>query len=386
MPPPLFTALVIPAFPVWALRALEPDLRDREIAVVAAGRVVACSEGLARRGLEPGHAAERVRSLAPEAALRPLAGAEQRLAWEDALASLHRRTPWIEPVRPGRAWLRFATDPEAAEAAWQLRARVGMAADRSTALLAALGAEEGRLALVPPGTEEAFRGSLPVELLGQAGVGEATLERLAWLGFARVGSLARLTRPQLCAQFEEGALLDSLARGDDRRPVPLYSPPPVVSARHQFESPAREPADFEPVLRHLAEEAAAALRGRRAMLLTVRVEGEGEQRSARRMLQAAVGEAARLWTPARLALKQALPRRGYELEELELVLGGLVAPRRSQGQLWAARPGPEAALRAVEARFPGRLLRVARVDPWAILPEEAATMEPLGELPPESPP
>ena len=381
--PTPFTVLVIPDFPVWAARALDPRLRNREVAVVAAGRLVAGSEGLADRGLVPGQAVERVRLLAPEAVIRPLAGAEQRLAWEEALATLNLRTPWIEPLRPGRACLRLATEAEAAEVARELRARVGLAADRSTALLAALASPEGSLVRVPPGSEEAFRSSLPLEVLGEAGVGPATLERLAWLGFSQVGSLARLTRSQLGAQFEEGALLDVLVRTEDRRPVPLYTPPPVVAADHAFEVPAREPGDWEPVLRHLVDEAAAGLGERRATLVTVRMEGPGQKRSARRMLQSAAAEAARLWTPARLALQGAWPGPGFELEHLELVLGGLVAPRRTQGHLWAVRPGPEAALKALEARFPGRLLRITRLDPWSLLPEEAATLEPLGEPPPE---
>ncbi len=381
--PPMFTALVIPEFPVWAMRTLDPELGDRQVAVVSGGRVVARSEGLARMGLHHGQSAERVRSLAPGAVLRLLAGMEQRLAWEDTLADLNRYTPWIEPLRPGRAWLRFARDSEAVEASSRLRAQVGMAADRSTALLAALAAEEGSLLSIPLGDEEEFRAELPLEILGEAGVGPGTLERLAWLGFARVGSLARLTRPQLCAQFEEGALLDNLARTGDRRPVPLYVPPPVVSVAHHFDEPAREPAEFEPVLHHLLEEAAAGLQGRRASLVTVRLEGAAQRVGARRVLRAPTLEAARLWTPARLALKQAWPARSFELQCLEVDLGGLVTPRRAQGQLWPTRPGPEAALRVVESRFPGRMLRVARLAPWSVLPEEAAALEPLGDVPPE---
>lgn len=383
--PPLFTAVDIPEFPVWAARVLDPDLRRRELLVVAGGRVAARSEGLVRRGIETGWPAERARALAPEALVRPLAGAEIRLVWEDTLDLLNRCTPWVEPVRPGRAFARLATRPEAEDVARRLEARLGVAGDRSTALLAALEAEDGRIRFVPAGGEDEFRRSLPVDVLGDVGVGEATLERLSWLGFPTVGSLARLTRPQLCAQFEEGALLDTLVRGDDRRPVPLYVPPPVVTAEHAFETAAVEPAEYEPVLRHLVAEAAAALNGRRVTFLTVRIEGGGAQRSSRRLLQASVGEAERLWTPARLTLRKAAPARGFAIERLTLILGGLQAPRRAQGRLWATRPGPEAALRAVEARFPGRLLKITRLDPWAVLPEEAATLEPLRDLPPEEP-
>jgi len=378
--PALFTALVIPDFPVWALRALDPELMDREVVVVCAGRVLARSQGLADLGLECGQAAERARSLVPQAVLRALAGTEQRLAWEDALADLNRQTPWVEPVFPGRAWLRFARGDEAVAAAGRLRARMGQAQDRSTALLAALSAREGSLLPVAPGEEEAFRAEVPIELLGQAGVGPGTLERLVWLGFSRVGALARLTRAQLCAQFEEGAVLDDLARTSDRRPVALYNPPPLVSVAHGFDEPVREPADYEPVLRHLLQEATAELSGRRASLVTVRLEGAGRH-CARRMLQTPVQEAASLWTPARLAFEQAWPGGDFELQRLEVDLGGLVSPRRAQGRLWPLRPGPEAALRALDARFPGRLLQVTRLAPWSVLPEEASTLEPWRDRP-----
>lgn len=377
-----FTVVDIPEFPVWAARSLDPELRRTDLLVVAGGRVVARSEGLVQRGIEDGWPVERARALAPEAVVRPLVGAEVRLVWEDTLDLLNQRTPWVEPQRPGRAWVRFATGPEAEEAARVLRARLGRAADRSTALLAALDAQEGRVCEVAPGDEAEFRHHLSAEILGEAGVGEATLERLTWLGFPTVGSLARLTRAQLCAQFEEGALLDTLVRCADTRPVPLYVPPAVVASEHAFETPAREPAEYEPVLRHLVDEAAAGLAGRRATFLTVRAEGGGEPHASRRLLHTAVAEAERLWNPARLTLQKALPGQGCEIERLSLILGGLLAPRRAQGRLFATRPGPEAAIRAVEARFPGRLLRITRLDPWSLLPEEAATLEPVRDLPP----
>jgi len=90
-----FTALAIPDFPVWAVRTMHPELRERELAVLSSGRVVACSSGLTAMGVAPGQGAERVRSLAPGAVLRVLSGVEQRLAWDELLADLNRETPWI---------------------------------------------------------------------------------------------------------------------------------------------------------------------------------------------------------------------------------------------------------------------------------------------------
>jgi len=378
-----FTALAIPDFPVWAVRTMHPELRERELAVLSSGRVVACSSGLTAMGVAPGQGAERVRSLAPGAVLRVLSGVEQRLAWDELLADLNRETPWIEPRSPGRAWMRFAREEEAAGAATRLRIPLGQAADRSTALLAALSAGEGERIRVPRGAEHEFRMALPVEILAAAGVGPGTLERLVWLGFERVGSLARLTREQLCAQFEEGPLLETLARCEDRAPVLLYEPPSVVAVAHEFEEPVLEPAGCEPALRHLLEHAVAGLQGRRASRVSLRLHSAGQVHPTLRLLAEPVAEAARLWVPAWQAFKQAWPGPGFALVRLELELGGLSAPRRVQGQLWPARPGPEAALRNLEARFPGRMLRVVRLAPWSILPEEAAVLEPLGHTLPE---
>jgi len=214
-------------------------------------------------------------------------------------------------------------------------------------------------------------------------VGPGTLDRLIWLGFERVGSLVRLTREQLRAQFEEGPLLEALARCEDRAPVLLYEPPSVVAVAHEFEEPLLEPAGCEPVLRHLLEVAVAGLQGRRASRVGLRLHSAGQVHPTRRLLAGPVAEVARLWVPAWQAFKQAWPGPGSTLDRLELELGGLSAPHRVQGQLWPTRPGPEAALRSLEARFPGRMLRVVRLAPWSIVPEEAAVLEPLTHRSPE---
>jgi nucleotidyltransferase/DNA polymerase involved in DNA repair len=378
-----FTVLAIPDFPVWAVRAMHPELRERELAVLSSGRVVACSSGLARMGVAPGQAAGRVHALAPEAVLRVLSGVEQRLAWDELLADLNRQTPWIQPESPGRACMRFAREEEAIQTATRLRIPLGQAGDRSTALLAALSAEEGQRIRVPRGAEIEFRMALPVQTLAAAGVGRGTLERLVWLGFERVGSLARLTREQLCAQFEEGPLLETLVRCQDRAPVLLYEPPSVVAVAHEFEEPLLEPAGCEPVLNHLLEQAVAGLQGRRASRVSLRLHSAEQVLPARRLLAGPVAEVARLRVPAWQAFKQIWPGPGFALSRLDLELGGLSAPHRVQGQLWPTRPGPEAALRNLEARFPGRMLRVVRLAPWSILPEEAAVLEPLTHRFPE---
>jgi hypothetical protein len=69
---------------------------------------------------------------------------------------------------------------------------------------------------------------------------------------------------------------------------------------------------------------------------------------------------------------------GVPIQRLEVELGGLAQPRPLQGRLFGVeRPCVQAALRAVERRFPGAVRRLIVQDAHAYLPERFARLEPV---------
>jgi len=370
-----FACLLVTSFLVWAWRREEPALADRELLVAEGGRVLEASARLRRLGVEPEQALERARALAQESQVelevRPHPGLRAELAWESLLTEVNGRTPWVESLRPGLAMARL--EPSAALG---LALRVGIGGDRSLARLAALAAQEGDLVVVPPGQEQAFRDAFSVVRLEEAGVSQDTVQNLLWLGFPRLGDLARLNDRQVRARFPEGELLLELARGQDRRPVPLYHPPPEATAEMESLDPWQEPP--EAALRHLLEEAVEALEGRRARWFTLTLERpDGERRQARFGLHQATASARRLWAPVQQLLAR-LWEPGLEVERLGLALGGLVAPGRTQGSLWNTRTPRQLVARAAQVRCPGQLMTVDLHHPQAYLPEECWSFRRLG--------
>lgn len=362
-----FACLLVTSFLVWAWRREEPALADRELLVAEGGRVLEASARLRQLGVEPEQALERARALAQEHGCeletRPHPGLRAELAWESLLTEVNSRTPWLESLRPGLAMARL--EPSAALG---LALRIGIGEERSLAYLAALAAQEGDLVVVPPGQEQAFRDQFSVVRLQEAGVSQDTVQNLLWLGFPRLGDLARLNDRQVRARFPEGELLLELARGQDRRAVPLYQPPPEAAACLESLEPWQEPP--EAALRHLLEQAVGLLEGRRARWFTLVCERpDGERLQARFGLHQATASLRRLWPPVQQVLLR-LWRPGLEVERLQLALGGLVASARVQGSLWNTRCPRQVLARAAQVRCPGQLMTVDLHHPQAYLPEE----------------
>lgn len=413
-----FSTLVFPDLPVRAFRLRDAALATCEMLVHAGGKVIAMSEGLRRQGLQHGWSTERARAhaLPCEPALRAFQAPLTHLAREAMLGDLNRLTPWLEilpplpdrhPLADLRAMAHLPDEQQARHLAVRLQGQAGTASDRSTALLAALQAPPGEVRIVPEGGEAAFRESLPLAVLRETGVAEDTLERLHWLGFDRVGRLARLTPRQVQSQFADGALLCRLLDTSDRRPVALFHPPPSVTRRHVLPDPAYEPAEYEPVLWHLVRSAVAGLEGREASMVSVTLElaSEGAPRmvsgilepapegaprmvSARRLPHAPTADPREIRTLARLALEEAR-RAGPHLPitSMLLALEGLVRPQAEQACLWPERTRTlRQALERMEMQSPGAILRFVPQDAASILPEETYRLVNALQGPRPSPP
>ncbi len=371
-PAPGMVVVSVEPFALWAHR-WDRTLRDdaapdaaRNAAPLACsddGQRVAYADGAARAaGVEAGMSVAGARQRAPDLVVLPAAGPEIDAAWETFLNDLLALSPRVAPLRTGVAAL--AGDARDAEqAAERLGGRVGAAATIEEAWLLAYLAEPGRARAVAP-DDDPWRllDPAPAYLLGGLGLSPASRERLAWLGVDTIGALRRWTGAQLLAYLgEEGRALAPALHGPRRDRLPYRPPPDVIAVDHAFDDPAREPAELEPVLRRLVDDAAHRLGERSAERLRIVVAAAGLRSDATRRAKAPLRDPIRL---ARLA-RHALADTGLTplgIEELRLELSGL-ARRATPGELWAQRRRRYEAARAVHARFPGQARAFALHDP-----------------------
>jgi hypothetical protein len=303
---------------------------------------------------------------------------------------LNEITPLLESVRPGLALL-HAEPPSAVFAFLRHTcihgsahdgAHGGMADDRTTAELTAYSAKAGTLRVLRPVRGHSFLYTVSVDVLAEVGVGPETIQRLHWFGWHHVGDLRAATRKQLVQQFLEGELLYRYAQAKDVRPIGWYSPPPTVQAHFVWDEAVREPAEIDPVLELLLQQAVAQLQGRSTQEITIKAEGNQGLCADHCLLREPLTNFKLLHLAAQQVLQSTLYNRagatGVSIERLEVELGGLAQLRLLQGRLFGVeRPSVQAALRAVERRFPGAVRRLIVQDAHAYLPERFARLEPF---------
>ena len=384
---PRFLCLFIAGFPAWAAAYHEPALRGKPVLIYRSGRVIATSPEAAQAGVQPGWMLTRAQAQVPEAIALPHHAALTSLAWDEVLAALYQLTPYLESIRPGLVLADIKPESAIMPLAQQWQVRAGAASDRTTAELAAFTASIGTLNTIAPGNSFDFLKLVQTKHLKRVGVSDATIERLGWFGWHTVGHLRALTLRQLNAQFAEGELLYRYAQAEDVRPVCHYVLPPTAHAKYDFEEPAREPYEREPVLKYLVEQAHSQLNGRTTQMVTVSVETPASRLHNRRILWEATASLHSLHLAARQTLASLLEpnssgspscRTEFCIARLELRLGGLEHPVPVQHHLFApSRPSITPVLRSLEARFPGCLQRIVTVDQHAYLPEAGYRFVPL---------
>jgi DNA polymerase IV len=141
-----------------------------------------------------------------------------------------------------------------------LVASVGAASIKLAAKIASDIDKPDGLRVVPPGDLLGFLHPLPVARLW--GVGEVTRGKLAALGLATIGDLARYPEATLVARLGEtwGRHLAQLARGEDPRGVEHAERPVSVGHQETFDHDHTDPRDLEVVLLHQADRVGARLR------------------------------------------------------------------------------------------------------------------------------
>ncbi|MDU0478770.1 DNA polymerase Y family protein [Staphylococcus chromogenes] len=218
-----FMVLWFPDWPVHAVR-LEGDTA-RELAVVHAHRVWACSAQARAHGVKRGMRARQAQALA--ASLRLVERDEERDArvFESVVQELDSVVASIEVLRPGLAVVdagaaaRFHGGEEKAAQlvldAASLKGvdcAIGIADNIETAVLAARSEQ-----IVPPGGNTDFLAGQPTKLLlaeESLGCDRDTVEALLALGLSELGDIAQLPTSSVVTRFgAAGARIMHIARG-----------------------------------------------------------------------------------------------------------------------------------------------------------------------------
>ena len=264
------------------------------MAVVAANRVVACSEAARAEGVECGLRRRQAESRCPGIVVVADDPARDARAFEPVVAAVEAFTPGVEIVRPGAC--AFATRgpsryfggdaslaakvAEAVDrvlagmAAGAPRCRVGVADGRLAAELAAL-SSRGEPVVVARGGSRAFLADFSVAAATGGDLDRADL--LVRLGIRTLGDLAALPMPAVLARFgTEGAVSCRRARGLDERPLAARTPPPDLAVTAELDPPADRLETVAFLARSLAEQLHLALATRGLAATRVLVEAETE--------------------------------------------------------------------------------------------------------------
>lgn len=371
-----FACVTFRDFPAWAfVRSSRPP---RDVLVVRRDRVIAATAQARRAGVTRGMSAERARLLVPKAVVHARDPQLEQAAWEAALEVLLGVAPALEAATVGTAFL-GRPDPDRLRAAVaRLGATAAAASDRETARLGAARAAAGHTLSVAPADRGIFLARFSVEHLDRIGFSAELGDALRRFGYPVLADVARLTRRQLTAQFgRDGERLFGLLHPDtEQAPVPLYHPPPTITASVDLDPPCTEAAELLPAVDYLVKEAACSLDTVHARRLTVRAEGTDGPRAATRILPEATRSSAMLTRAARTLLLDLL-RSPAPLDRLSVELGGLAPASLEQGALFERRRPVYLAIRGVHRRFPGAIKRAIIVS--ALFPEDAARYEPFPE-------
>ncbi len=259
--------LSVPLFPLAARLRAEPELGREATAIVEgegpAARILAATRAARRAGVKPGMTLAQARTLIPKLAARGRDPECERAAAEALIEVAERFSPRVEPAAPGQVFLdadgiarRFPgkgpdDDPERAlghelaHAAQRegLPARVGIAASKLAAEVAAQGTRTGTPEIVAPGREASFLASLPLSRLAP----EVKLaETFARWGIRSIGELAGLPAAEVASRLgETGRALHLVARGIDPRPLAPREPAREFREGLELEWPL---ASLEPFL------------------------------------------------------------------------------------------------------------------------------------------
>jgi protein ImuB len=256
---PVRTAcLWCPDWPVVALRARDPALRDAPVAVVEHTErglvVVAASTQAAAEGVTLGLRRREAEARCPGVAVVEADPQVEARAFERVARAIETFTPRFVLEEPGRVTFPtrgpsryFGGDIAMAvrcldvvRAAGITDARVGVADGGFAATLAARAAEPGAAYVVPPGESPGFLAPWPVAVLDDPELPDDTLgDLLVRLGLRTLGAFAALPEGAVAGRFgSTGARAHRLARGVDEPAAPPAPPPAELVETTELDPPA----------------------------------------------------------------------------------------------------------------------------------------------------
>ncbi len=279
-------------FAVAVERVADSSLRRRPLLVAPLGAARAVvydmSEEAYGEGVRKGMPLRRATRLCPGAALLPPRPELYARAMRSFFRELQGYSPLIEAGRVDGHFFVDVTGTHrlhgpAVDIGWRVRRRTRAALGIDPIWTLGSGKVVAKVAsrlvkpvgeyIVAPGEEEAFLAPLPVALLP----GLATRERqlLEAYSLTTVGALARLSRQQLLVAFGPRChYLHAVSRGIDDEPLrPAGKGPETLSFQHLFADDSNDRDEVRTRLFALADEAGAALRGRKLVCrrLTLRL-------------------------------------------------------------------------------------------------------------------
>jgi protein ImuB len=230
-------------WPVIAAEILAGVSSRAPVAIMHAGRVVACSPAARSEGVVWGLRKREAQSRCPELVVMGDDPGRDARAFEPVVAAVEQMVAGVEVVRPGICALAvrgparyFGSEERAAERIVEqvaqecgVEARAGIA---DGVFAAALAARAGRI--VPPGKTRAFLAGLDVRKLERP---ELT-DLLRRLGVRTLGEFAALPAGDVLTRFGfDAALAHRLAAGLDERPLAVRRPPPELAVEEEYEEP-----------------------------------------------------------------------------------------------------------------------------------------------------
>lgn len=283
--------LLVLHVPDWDVRAQAREGGVPEhapVALIAAGRVVACTPAARAAGVRIAMRQREAQGRCPGLRIERHDPAVAVRSFEPVLAALEQALPGWHPLSPGTAAIRARgparyyggelaaarTVEGLAAAHGAAHAHIGVADGLFTAELAARGEGAAAVRIVPAGGAADFLAPLPVAALGDAEL--ASL--LPRLGIRTLGQFTALAEADVAARFGPlGARLHALAQGRDPRPATPRIPPRDIDAIVDFEPPVERVDELAFGVRAACDEFVQALLGERLVCTALRVEFTGER-------------------------------------------------------------------------------------------------------------
>ncbi|MFN2607848.1 MAG: DNA polymerase Y family protein [Acidimicrobiales bacterium] len=275
-----------PDWPVVAA-ALPPDA---PVAVLAAGRVVACSGPARAEGVEEGLRRRQAEARCPSLMAVAADPVRDARAFEPVVAVMASFAPRVEVTRPGTCAVatRGPSRYFGGDAALVTRVAVAVDAVVGAPRACRVGVADGPFAaeqaarlgrgVVPRGGSAAFLAPLPTATLGSVlEAAPALVDLWGRLGVRTLGDLAALPPAAVLARFgPDGVTASRLAQGLDERPLAARTPPPDLTVAAELDPPVESVETAAFVAKSLADRLCARLAESGLVATCVGIEAETE--------------------------------------------------------------------------------------------------------------